>query len=97
AHFTRSLHDALPIWQHVPHENVRDPQRALRIGYVSPNFYRHAVAAFVRPIIASHAPGRFIVTCYSDTRVADDYTKEFRAAADHRSEEHSSELQSPDH
>ncbi|EKU81112.1 protein O-GlcNAc transferase [Massilia sp. UYP32] len=34
-----------------PHANVRDPQRKLRIGLVSGDLYRHAVARFIAPVL----------------------------------------------
>src|SRR5205823_907902 len=39
-------------------------------------------AAFVRGIIASHDPRRFVVSCYSDTRSPDDFTKRFLESTD---------------
>jgi predicted O-linked N-acetylglucosamine transferase (SPINDLY family) len=38
----------LDQWQQ--HDNARDPQRVLRVGFVSGDFNRHAVANFVIPI-----------------------------------------------
>jgi len=37
-----------------PHDNPRDPERRLRIGYVSPDFRRHSVAWFIEPALARH-------------------------------------------
>ncbi len=34
------------------HTNLRDPDRCLRIGFVSGDFYAHAVALFVEPMLA---------------------------------------------
>ncbi len=47
------------------HENDRNPDRRLRIGYVSPDFRRHSVAYFIVPVIANHDRNQFEVTCYS--------------------------------
>ena len=43
-----------------PHENAREPDRRLRIGYVSPDFREHPVARFVLPLFREHdrAAGR---------------------------------------
>jgi len=38
--------------QRMPHPNLRDPQRVLRIGFVSPDLHSHAVAQFISPVFA---------------------------------------------
>src|SRR3970282_89314 len=48
------------------HANEPDPARALRVGYVSSDFRSHAVAHFVKPVLAHHDRSRFQVVCYSD-------------------------------
>jgi len=40
-----------------PHANDRNPERRLRIGYVSPDFRGHAVAPMVLPLLAAHDHG----------------------------------------
>jgi predicted O-linked N-acetylglucosamine transferase (SPINDLY family) len=35
-----------------PHPNLRDPQRVLRVGFVSGDLYNHAVTTFVEPVFA---------------------------------------------
>jgi tetratricopeptide (TPR) repeat protein len=37
-----------PLW--IPHRNVRDPNKRLRVGYVSGDFREHALAYFFEPI-----------------------------------------------
>ncbi len=54
---------------------------AIRVGYVSPDFRRHAVATFVEPILTNHDPQRVIAFCYSDVRTGDDTTARLRALA----------------
>jgi predicted O-linked N-acetylglucosamine transferase (SPINDLY family) len=58
------------------------PARPLRIGYVSPDFVRHAVAYFFEPALARHDPGQFEVFCYSDAPVPDAVTERLRRQAD---------------
>ena len=62
----------------VPHTNARDPDRRLRIGYVSPDFCEHAVANFIVPVLASHDRGNFEVFCYAEVRRPDALTGRFR-------------------
>ena len=67
---------------HHPHENQRDPDRKLRIGYVSPNFARHSVAYFLDAILANHHRERFEIICYSDVSRPDEVTDRFRRLAE---------------
>src|ERR1700686_69929 len=47
-----------------PHTNVPDPERRIKIGYVSPDLYNHAVMKFVPQIFEHHDPSRFEVFVY---------------------------------
>lgn len=60
----------------------RNPSRKLRIGYVSPDFKRHSVAYFLEPILQHHDRGRFEVTGYSSTDIADAVTERLKARCD---------------
>lgn len=41
-----------PLRPHWPkHSNIRDPERCLQIGFVSADFYDHAVASFIEPVL----------------------------------------------
>jgi predicted O-linked N-acetylglucosamine transferase (SPINDLY family) len=66
-----------------PFANQRDPERRLRIGYVSRDFRQHPVAWFLMPVLEKHDRSRFEVHCYSRGEVADDMTAQARARADH--------------
>jgi predicted O-linked N-acetylglucosamine transferase (SPINDLY family) len=61
--------------------NQRLPDRKLRVGYISPNFRRQAVCAFVLPIIEHHDRSQIEIYCYSDLEVPDDYTRRIQAWA----------------
>lgn len=63
------------------HKNSRDPERRLRIGYVSPDFRRHPVASFVEPILRNHDRMAFEITCYADERGKDEVTERLRGLA----------------
>jgi len=62
--------------------NDRDPQRVLRVGYVSADFRRHSVAYFLKGLLASHDRERVRVYCYSNVERADAVTAEFQSLAD---------------
>jgi protein O-GlcNAc transferase len=62
--------------------NQRTVDRRLRIGYVSHNFKRQAVTAFVLRILQHHDHEKFEIFCYSDVEVPDDFTKRIQGYAD---------------
>ena len=66
------------------HANRPDPERRLRIGYLSVEFREHLGAYFLTPLFEAADRGRFEIVCYSilpDTH-ADAYTARFKAQAD---------------
>jgi len=62
----------------LPRCSRTDPDRALRIGYVSGHFRDHAVTLFSRPMILAHDRSAFHITCYSSGTASDAMTDEFR-------------------
>ena len=56
-------------------------KKNLRVGYLSPDFRRHAVAYFLEPLIAGHDPARVTAIGYHSHPAEDDVTRRFRAAA----------------
>ncbi len=64
-------------WQ--PHGNTRDPQRRLKIGYVSADLYNHAVASFIEPILAHHDQRAVELYCYYNNIKHDSITERLRA------------------
>ena len=56
----------------------RNPDRRLRIGYVSADFARHPVGWFMAPVLPNHDPAQVEVICYSDREVEDDLTRFLR-------------------
>jgi protein O-GlcNAc transferase len=65
-----------------PHLNDRNPQRRLRIGYVSSDFRGHPVGRFMLPLLAHHDKTNFQVFAYSQTSVADAITRQLRSHVD---------------
>jgi predicted O-linked N-acetylglucosamine transferase (SPINDLY family) len=62
--------------------NVPDPERRLRIGYVSKDFGRHPVGYFLLPVLSSHDHASVEVYCYSGRIREDDVTGRLRESAD---------------
>ncbi|KPA16673.1 O-linked N-acetylglucosamine transferase, SPINDLY family [Candidatus Magnetomorum sp. HK-1] len=68
----------------VPIENIKvdkEPNRILRVGYVSPDFYRHSVTYFFEPILTNHNKQEVYTVCYSDSSNTDNFTKRLMASA----------------
>jgi protein O-GlcNAc transferase len=59
-----------------------DPERRLRVGYVSADFRAHPVGYLAAPLIEGHDRTRFEVSCYFSHRTEDDWTAKFRKAVD---------------
>ena len=64
------------------HANTREPERRLKIGYLSPDFRRHAVAFFFEPVLANHDKGQIEVCCYYNNVQHDEFTARMAAHAD---------------
>ena len=83
-HVTWAQRHANHLGDNAPaYANDRDPDRRLRIGYVSPDFRRHSVAFFIEPLLPAHDRERFEIVCYSDVRQPDETTQRLRGLADH--------------
>ncbi|MHA1597820.1 MAG: O-linked N-acetylglucosamine transferase, SPINDLY family protein [Alphaproteobacteria bacterium] len=65
------------------HTNDPDPDRRLKIGYVSGDFRRHPVGYFLEPVFMAHDPERLETFCYSSGGVADEITGRLKGMADH--------------
>jgi predicted O-linked N-acetylglucosamine transferase (SPINDLY family) len=59
-----------------------EPDRVLRIGYVSPDLWTHSVAYFIEPVLEYADRDRFHVTCFADVERPDATTARLRAHAD---------------
>lgn len=65
-----------------PHGNDPDPNRRLRIGYVSPDLGNHSVGRFMVTLLGNHDHSNVQVFCYSDAPKPDPVLKCNRAQAD---------------
>jgi protein O-GlcNAc transferase len=73
---------AQPLTHNIaPPTNDRNPDRPLRIGYVSPDFRDHPVGRFLLPLLANHDREKFQPICFADGSTFDDYTHRLRAHA----------------
>ena len=61
----------------------RDPDRRLRLGYVSGDFREHVLGRYSAAVIAAHDRGQFEVFCYANVRREDTLTERISASADH--------------
>lgn len=62
--------------------NDKNPERKIRIGYVSSDFCRHPAASFLAPVLKNHDRQKFVVACYSQGGYKDEKTEEFKKYAD---------------
>jgi predicted O-linked N-acetylglucosamine transferase (SPINDLY family) len=63
------------------HSNRRDPDRRLRIGYVSGDFRDHPVGRFILPLLKRHDRAQFEIFCYSNSFRSDAMTGMLRPHA----------------
>jgi protein O-GlcNAc transferase len=63
------------------HANTRDPDRRLRLGFLSPDFARHPVGYFLISALESLDREQCATVCYNDRLQRDDLTNRFQAAA----------------
>jgi protein O-GlcNAc transferase len=62
-----------------PPGNTPDPERRLRVGYLSPDFRAHAAAFFLQPILANHDVEQVEAICYAEVTAPDARTAELRS------------------
>ena len=62
--------------------NVRDPERRLRVGYVSGDLHTHPAGYFLRSVLEHRDPAAIEVFCYSNGVRSDAMTDALRASTD---------------
>ena len=72
---------AVPVAKNFAFSNIPDPERRLRIGYVSPDFCTHAAAFFIQPILLDHDTSAVDVYCYAHVPYPDNATSKFQCMA----------------
>ena len=64
------------------HANDRAPERRLRIGYVSPDFWHHVICHFLTPLLEAHDHTSLEIFCYASVRRPDAITERLKKTAD---------------
>ncbi|MEQ8664771.1 MAG: tetratricopeptide repeat protein [Rhodospirillales bacterium] len=72
------FHVAPEIPGSVYHPNQPDPERKLKIGYLSADFYGHAVSYFIDAALKYHDKENFEVTCYAHVPTPDAITERLK-------------------
>jgi protein O-GlcNAc transferase len=70
------------IFRAAPHASSREPERRLKVGYVSPDFRRHCQSFFTIPLLSHHDHARFEIYCYADVSRPDEITRRIQGHAD---------------
>ncbi len=65
-----------------PHANNRDPERRLRVGFVSGDFRAHSVAYFLEPLLEARDRSAVEVFCYAQTPRPDRVTERLMKLSD---------------
>lgn len=76
----RSVHDRPDVSGKTFEGRCRDPERKLRVGFVSSDFRTHVVALNMLPLIGNYDRSRFDVFLYAQEKSTDQLTKTFRDA-----------------
>ncbi len=63
--------------------NDPDPDRRLRVGYLSSDFQNHPVGKNVFPLLSCHDRAKFEIFCFADVPRPDAMTERFRSCVDH--------------
>ncbi len=67
----------------LPHPNLADPARRLRVGFVSPYIHKHAVTFFLESVIEHHDRAQLDIVLYADVARPDEYSARLQAHGAH--------------
>lgn len=65
------------------HQNTCNPEKRLRVGYVSGDFRRHSVGYLLQSVLRHHDRSQIEVYAYSTHWLADDLTEQLKRDVDH--------------
>jgi predicted O-linked N-acetylglucosamine transferase (SPINDLY family) len=65
-----------------PHQNSRDVNRRLRVGYLSPDFRMHSVAFFIESVFSAHLRDEFQIYAYDNAVFQDDKSRRLMEQVD---------------
>jgi predicted O-linked N-acetylglucosamine transferase (SPINDLY family) len=65
------------------HSNDRNPDRRLRVGYVSPDFRYHSCRCYLEPLLAHHDKTQVEVFAYAELSKEDDMAARYRSYVEH--------------
>ncbi|RCS58212.1 tetratricopeptide repeat protein [Parvibium lacunae] len=77
------FYSSWPDWQSRRAEFLSQPSRRLRVGYVSPDFRRHAAHHFLEPLIEQHDQTAFDLFLYADVAQEDAVSERFKQTGSH--------------
>jgi protein O-GlcNAc transferase len=78
AHHTEPIRPEINVFP-----NSLEPDRPLRIGYVSADFYGHSVSYFIEAALKHHDSTKFEIYCYAHLRTPDAITKRLQSYTNH--------------
>jgi len=64
------------------HDNIPEPERNLRLGYISPDFRMHSVACFFQPLLEGHNRENVELYGYGNVKSPDNVTKRLKSMFD---------------
>ncbi|MCP4252934.1 MAG: tetratricopeptide repeat protein [Candidatus Scalindua sp.] len=76
------IHEEKQKTDNFSHTKSTDPNKRLRIGYVSSDFRKHALSFFFEPILKNHDKSHVETYCYSNVNEPDDITERLKTMAD---------------
>ncbi len=81
AYDAQNINPLRSTWQ--AHKNERNPDRRLRIGYVSPDFRGHACHLFLEPLLSHHDKAQMEVFAYAELDKEDEISNRFKNYVEH--------------
>jgi protein O-GlcNAc transferase len=64
------------------HSNIPDPNRRIKIGYISPDFRNHSVTYFFEPLLEAHNRDKFEIFGYGNVFHYDEVTERLKSKFD---------------